>query len=427
MTQSSDPLIQAVFDAVEAYCAARRDHAFSAAEPRVRLHEPTFGAEEINAFVEKLLTTRVTMGPTVVAFENAYAAFGAYGAAITVNSGSSANLLAIAALVNPACRDGLKPGDEVIVSALSWSTTIWPLMQMGLVPVVVDIDPETLNIDPEKAEAAIGPRTRAIMPVHVYGNPCDMDALCDICARRGLTLIEDTCESMGATYGGRAVGSFGRVGTFSLYFSHHITTLEGGFCVTGDPEFAELMRILRAHGWVRDAKRRDALAAGHPGIDPKFLFVNVGFNLRMSEPQAAMGLEQLRKLPGFVAARRQGAARMHALLAPFADLIAPQRATPKSDPSWFGIPLTVADGAKFSAAELRAHLESRGIETRAVIAGNIAAQPAMRLFPHVVPAPMPNADRVMRQGFSIANHQDVGEEAQDHMARAFADFFAARA
>ena len=161
-----------------------------------------------------------------------------------INSGSSANLLAVAALANPATKDGLRPGDEVIVPALSWSTTVWPVIQCGLKPVICDIDPATFNIDPNEIEKAIGPRTRAVMIVPVYGNPCAMDAIVDICKRKNLILIEDCCEALGAYYDGKPVGKFGRVGTFSFYFSHHLTTLEGGITVTDDFDLAELNQNL---------------------------------------------------------------------------------------------------------------------------------------------------------------------------------------
>ena len=247
MTDSTAHL-DAIRTHIAAYCDSQFDTAFDPDNPIVRLHEPTFGADEIFAATETLLSTWVTMGRQVRAFEGAFADAHDFAEGVMNNSGSSANLLAIAALANPATQDGLKPGDEVIVSALSWSTTVWPLIQLGLVPVIVDIDSDTLNIDPGEIERAIGPKTRAIMPVHVYGNPCDMDALGDICHRHDLALIEDCCEALGASYKGIPVGGFGRVATFSFYFSHHMTTIEGGICTTNDPALAEMVRILRSHG-----------------------------------------------------------------------------------------------------------------------------------------------------------------------------------
>lgn len=329
-----------------------------------------------------------------------------------VNSGSSANLLAISALTNP--RYGrLRPGDEVIVSALSWSTTVWPLVQHGLVPVIVDIDPETLNIDVGKAEKAVSEKTRAIMPVHVYGNPCDMREIMRLCFDKNLLLIEDCCEALGATYDGEPVGTFGIVGTFSFYFSHHMTTLEGGACVTSEKELDELMRILRAHGWTRDVDDRKYRLA-YPEIDPKFLFVNVGNNLRATELQAAIGLVQMRKLCGFVEARRRAAEGLKSVFEPYQDLNI-QIETEGGESSWFGFPVVVTSRARFKPYELRAHLENNGIETRSIICGNIADQPGMKLWEHRVPEPCLEARWAMDQGFSIGCHQDVGEEQIEHI------------
>ncbi|MCR4282383.1 MAG: DegT/DnrJ/EryC1/StrS family aminotransferase, partial [Bauldia sp.] len=296
--------LAAAHQGVELYCATHHNFGFDPANPRVRLHEPTFGAEEINAALDCLLSTNVTHGEKVRAFEASFRDTVSMSNAVACNSGSSANLLAIAALVS---QNHLKAGDEVIVSALSWSTTVWPLIQHGLVPVLVDCDPLTLNIDPHEVEKAIGQKTRAIMPVHVFGNPCDMEAIGYLRSRtrHGLLMIEDCCEALGATYQGMPVGSFGTVGTFSFYFSHHITTLEGGIVVTGFDSLAETIRIQRAHGWIRDVEDKTPYVEAYPGFDPKFLFVDTGYNLRLTEPQAAMGLCQLEKLPGIVETRRR--------------------------------------------------------------------------------------------------------------------------
>ena len=419
-------LLSAVRESVEAYCAAEHDFAFDPGNPVVRLHEPTFGPDEIMAAMECLLTTRVTLGPKVKAFERQFADSLRLGHGVMNNSGSSANLLAVAALASDATSDGLKPGDEVVVPALSWSTTVWPLIQHGLVPVVVDVDPATLNIDPAALEDAIGPKTRALMIVHVYGNPCDMDAILNICRARDLILIEDCCEALGAVYDGKPVGGFGRVGTFSFYFSHHITTLEGGISVTADGELADAMRILRAHGWVREAEDPDRYTSAHPDIDPKFLFVDLGYNLRPTEVQGAMGSVQLAKLAGFVDHRRECAAAMTATLGRYGEVLQLQQETAKGKHSWFGLPITLAADAPFTLAELRGHLERAGVETRPLICGNIARQPALRGRAHRVAGELVHADAVMERGFAIANHQAVDAAARDYMASQFEAFMTAR-
>ncbi|MBM3514619.1 MAG: DegT/DnrJ/EryC1/StrS family aminotransferase, partial [Alphaproteobacteria bacterium] len=395
--------------------------------PVVRLHEPTFGADEIMAAVECLLTTRVTLGDKVKAFEREFASRYGWSHAVMNNSGSSANLLAVAAIANPETKDGLKPGDEVIVPALSWSTTVWPLVQLGLVPVVVDIDPATLNIDPAQIERAVGPKTRGVMIVPVYGNPCDMTAIVDICQRRNLVLIEDCCEALGAYYDGIPVGRFGRVATFSFYYSHHITTLEGGICVTQDFELAEMMRVLRAHGWVRELDKPEPYLNRYPDIDKRFLFINVGYNLRPTELAGAMGSVQLPKLDAFVDARRDGAAWFRRAFAQFEDFFTFQEETPKGRSSWFGFPLRIRKGAPFTVADLTKALNQASIETRPIICGNIARQPAMKLYPHRVVGDLKHATDVMLNAFSFGNHQDVNQPARDYIAGKVAEFVRTRA
>ncbi len=414
--------LNAVREAVQQFYADAPAVAFDPANPRVRLHEATYGAPEVWAALECLLTTRVTMGETVRAFERAFADAFSYRHGIMVNSGSSANLLAVSALTNPALADRLKPGDEVIVPALAWSTTVWPLIQHGLVPVVVDIDPQTLNIDPQQVERAIGPKTRGLMLVHVYGNPCDMAALGDLARRRRLMLIEDGCEAMGAKYDGQAVGTFGRIGTFSFYYSHHITTLEGGMCVTAETELAELCRILRAHGWVREVEQPQRYLAAHADIHPRFLFVNLGYNLRPTELQGAIGLEQLKRLDGFLRIREENASYWREAFAPHRRWLGMQEPTARGRSAWFGFPMWVTPDASFTAQQLTAFLSARGIETRPIIAGNIAAQPGLKLYPHRVAGGLPHANRIMRTGFTFGNHQQVNDEARAYVADAVRAF-----
>jgi len=423
---TKEQLLQQVRDAVAAYCDACHDFAFDPGKPVVRLHEPTFGADEINAALECLLTTHVTMGAKVRRFEREFASKYGWSNGIMVNSGSSANLLAVAAASNPETADGLKPGDEVIVPALSWSTTVWPLIQCGLVPVIVDIDPATLNIDPGEIERAIGPRTRGLMIVPVYGNPCDMGAIMAICRRHGLMLIEDCCEALGARYDGKPVGSFGRVGTFSFYYSHHITTLEGGICVTNDFEFAETMRILRAHGWIREVEDKARWTARYPGIHPRFLFVNVGYNLRATELQGAMGSVQLPKLEDFIARRRENALWYRRALGQFGEPFAFQEETPKGEHSWFGFPITVRETAPFDVNELMTALEAAHIETRPIICGNIARQPGLKLYPHRVHGDLKHASSVMDRSFSFGIHQAVDRSAREYVTEEIRRFLQGR-
>ena len=402
-------------DALRAAWKQTAPKPFDPARPVVKLHEATYDDEEIAAVLDCLLHTEVTMGPKVRQFEQEFAKRFGHGHAVMVNSGSSANLLAVAGLANEATANRLQPGDEVIVPALCWSTTVWPLIQHQLVPVIVDPDPKTLNIDVEQAARAVGPKTRAIMPVPIYGNPCDMDALGALATKHRLTILEDSCESLGATYRGRHVGSFGRAGTFSFYYSHHITTLEGGMVVTDDFELAETLRVLRAHGWTREMEQPKKHLEASPEIHPKFLFVNLGYNLRATEPQGAMGSVQLRKLDRFIQVRSDNAEHWLRELAGFREFFEFVEVTPGARSSWFGFPMRVKAGAPFTARELMAWFQSRGIEMRPLNAGNIAVQPAIRRHPHRVVGDLPHANAIMKNGFTFGNHQHVDAAARDYI------------
>lgn len=388
----------------------------------IRLHEPTFGAEETKAALDVLLSTYVTMGKEVKAFEADCAEYFQTNYALMSNSGSSANLLALAALANPAYSKAMQPGDEVLVPALSWSTTVWPIIQHQLIPVFVDCDPQTLNMDMAKAEKALTKRTRAIMPVHVYGNPCDMDEMVGFSQSNNLHLIEDCCESMGASFKGKPLGSFGVIGTYSTYFSHHITTLEGGINLTNDFEIVELMRVLRAHGWSREADSHEKIAQQYPDIDPRFIFVNMGYNLRPTELQGRMGRVQLPKLSGFVDTRIEMAQALRDKLSSFSQYFDFHQTTPGGVHSYFGFTLMVKESAPFTRSDLASFLKSKDIESRPIIAGNIVRHPAMQYFEHRADGDFEHADRVMDCGLAIACHHAISMEQVDRMANVFQQF-----
>ncbi len=398
---------------------------FDRERPSVRLHECTYEAEEINAALDCLLSTYVTMGAKTLAAEAAWSDYTGVSDSIMVNSGSSANLLAVAALCNPMTPDRLKEGDEVIVPALCWSTTIWPLVQCGLVPVLVDIDPVTLNISLDALRKAISAKTRAVMLVHVYGNPCDLEAILNLCQERKLILIEDACEALAARYKNRHVGGLGRIGTFSTYYSHHITSLEGGFVVTNDPELAEVCRMLRAHGWVRELKRPEKYLEQYPNIDPRFLFVNSGYNIRPTELQAAFIKPQLQKLDGYVAQRRETAGWWNRHLAPELSKIAViQEEQPDGMSSWFGYPIVLRQDARVTRQQFRAFLKERGIESRPLIGGNFANQPGVKLFKHRIGGSCTVSEHTMHNGLTWGNHQDVCARAREYIADTVKEFIA---
>lgn len=404
-----------IFKSIKAYCDQNHNFYFDAKNPVVRLHEPTFSTDEINVFVDQMLSTQVTMGKEVRKFEEQHASEFGNKYAVMNNSGSSANLLAVSAIANPQTKNNLKAGDEVIVPSLSWSTTVWPLIQHNLIPVLVDCDPKTFNLDLNKVEEAITPKTKAIMLVHVYGNPCDMDALISLAKKYNLQVIEDTCESMGAYYKKKAVGTFGRVATFSFYFSHHITTLEGGICVTDDFDLAETMRIMRAHGWTREADCHADYVKEYPDIDPRFIFVNLGYNLRPTECQARMGQIQLPKLAGFVEQRRKNVDYYRTKLNKYSDIFSFQEETAESYSSWFGFSIILKPNCPFKVKEISDYLKSKNIENRPIIAGNIGNHPVMKYYEHKMGKHQEASNNIMKNGFALGCHQHINEEALDYI------------
>lgn len=388
---------------------------------RVNLHEPSFGEEEIQAATDQMRTTQVTMGKQVRKFEEQCAEYFGSKYALMCNSGSSANLLAVAAaLYNPVTKTML--GDEVIVPALSWATTVWPVIQYGFTPVFVDCDRDTLNFDYDKLEAAITPHTKAIMAVHVYGNPCDMGILTALAKKYHLTLIEDTCESMGATFNDKKVGTFGDIGTMSLYYSHHITTFEGGLCFTDDFNLIERMRILRAHGWSREADNRAEYEKQYPDIDPRFIFLDAGYNLRPTEVQAVIGMKQLPKLDGFMLARRKARNLYKIRLRKYEEYFRFQQEQVRGVANWFGFCLTLKDKCPFTRKQITDFLQRNGVETRPIIAGNIARHPALKLYNHRIAGNLDTADNIMQRGFAIGCHHAITEEHVDYVIGVF-DWF----
>ena len=404
-----------IFQYVEKYCAENHKFDFDIKNPIVRLHEPTFGADEINAFLDQMLSTKVTMGPEVKKFEQQYANYFGHKYGVSNNSGSSANLLAISALANNQTTNNLNAGDEVIVPSLSWSTTIWPLIQHNLIPVFVDCDPKTFNFDLNKLEKAINSKTKAIMLVHVYGNPCDMDEIIAIANKYNLQIIEDSCESMGAYYKKKAVGTFGRVATFSFYFSHHITTLEGGITVTDDFELAETMRIMRAHGWTREADEHNLYMQKYPDIDPRFIFVNIGYNLRLTECQARMGQVQIPKLAKFVEIRRRNVELYRKNLEKYSDIFDFQDETKESYSSWFGFSIVLKPNCKFNVKDLSSFMKSQNVENRPIIAGNIALHPVMKHYKHIVAGDQSSSTNIMKNGIAFGCHQSMNDQAVNYV------------
>jgi len=404
------------------YFSSKAKESFIPGKSKIPLNVPSYGWEEACEAIESILTTWVTMGKKVKQFEDMYAQYVGVPYAVMVNSGSSANLLAMSILTNPTLKNRIEPGDEVITPAVTWVTTVYPIINVGAVPVLVDVDLETFNISPEEIEKAITSRTKAIMPVHLVGNPCDIKRVMEIAKRHNLFVIEDACEATGAEIDGQKVGSFGDLATFSFFFSHHITTIEGGMVMTRNEELAELARALRVFGWVRDLRDRDEIAARYQDIDPRFLFINTGYNLRPTEIQGAFGIHQIKKLDKFVEIRRENARYWTENLKQFSDYLLLPEERPGTKHVWFGYPITVKPDAPFTRKKLVDFLESKGLETRPVFTGNIGEQPAMQLFNYRKVGDLPNARIVQRQSFFFANHQGIGKEERKAVVEYFREF-----
>lgn len=356
---------------------------------RYPLASVTYGREEIDAVVEVLESGQTTCGPRVAAFEEAFAAYVGAKHAVMVNSGSSADLLC-ALMVEPD-----RTRDELLIPAVTWPTQLAACFLAGHRVRLVDVDPATLQMDLDDLERKMGPRTRGVFAVHALGAVGDCDRL-----RRltyGNVLLEDCCEALGTRWNGAHVGSRAGAAAFSFFFSHVLTTMEGGMVVTHDDASAKRLRLLRSHGW-------------EPQPGKHFHFSTWGMNLRPTEVQAAFGLVQLSKLDGFIAARRRNFARLYDAIwhMPFTGALVPVRKLDLAAPAWHAFPIMLSPAAPFTKAALCIHLEAHGIETRPIIAGNIARQPAFAYDHRVIAGPLPGADAIHERGFYIglASHDD---------------------
>ena len=379
----------------------------------------TYDYEEILAAIDSLCSFRTTMWEKTDKFEHQFTQVFGGEEAVMVNSGSSANLLIAFALTNPQTKM-LNPGDEILVPSVTWPTQIWASMMAGLKVRFVDTDPKTLNIDMDDLESKICPRTRAISLVHLMGNPCDMERISSICKKHNLILIEDCCESLGAKYKGKPVGTFGVAGSFSFFFSHHITTMEGGMIICQDQPLSDLFRLLRAHGWARNAKYTKV--EPQKDVDSRYMFLNWGFNVRPTELQAGFGLEQLKRWPSMHAQRLQNVAYFKNYIDRHCDLINLMQVAPEAECSWFALPLMLAPKCPFKKADFLAYLEEQGIETRPIVAGNLARQPVCKLYPELQEGDLPGADAVHERGFYLGLHPFEAKKNLDRLAEVFEKF-----
>lgn len=378
-----------------------------------------FDEREIIATVDVLLTGRLTMADQVRKFEEKFAKYIGSKYAVMVNSGSSANLLALAVAANPVRKKFLKPGDEVLVPAVCWSTSVWPIVQMGLKPVFVDVSPDTLNVDLKDLRRKITSRTKALMAVHILGNSAPMKELLSVARKHKLLVIEDTCESLGVKADGRYLGSMGDFGCYSFYYSHHITTGEGGMVVCNTLEDYDLLKCLRAHGWSRELSNRQALEKANPQVDPRFLFVNVGYNLRPMEVQAAFGLCQLDRLATMNRTRNANRRRIIAALKAhpkWADQMEFPVAGKGTEPVWFGFVAVLKPELASHLKKFLNYLSSCGVENRPVVSGNFTRQPGLKLMGiKCNPPDFPGAEVINQRGFFFGLHTE--ELTNDRIAQ----------
>lgn len=422
-----------ILEAVRTFADDTRETiAFEPGVTPVPVSGKVLDGDDIAALVDASLDGWLTAGRFTEDFQRALARYVGARAAVFVNSGSSANLVALSALTSPKLhKRALKPGDEVLTVAMGFPTTINPIIQNGLRPVVVDVELGTYDAKPDMLREAIGPRTKAIMMAHTLGNPFDLDTVRELCKEHGLWLIEDSCDALGSTYDGKRTGSFGDTATLSFYPAHHITTGEGGAVFVKSPLVRKQVESFR--DWGRDCycetghdntcqKRFEWQLGDLPlGYDHKYIYSHIGYNLKATDMQAALGLSQLNKIDLFTQRRRENFAHLFSRLADVEGLILP-RATPKSEPSWFGFPITLDPGLAVDREELLRFLEGRLIGTRLMFAGNITRQPAYRDVDFRVVGDLTNTDTVMRRTFWVGVYPGLTVPMLDYIADSIIEF-----
>ena len=405
---------------------------FVPGETLVPVSGRVFDAEELELLVDSALDFWLTTGRFAAEFENKFAKFFGLRGCTLVNSGSSANLVALSALTSHKLDDRrLRPGDEVITVAAGFPTTVNPIIQCGLVPVFVDVQIPTYNVDPAALEAAYSSRTRAVVLAHTLGNPFDLAAVTAFVKKHDLWLIEDCCDAVGSKYDGRLVGTFGDQATVSFYPAHHITMGEGGAVMTNTPMLKTLAESFRDWGrdcWCDPGKENTCgkrfewdLGSLPHGYDHKYCYSHVGYNLKATDMQAAVGVAQLRKLSRFIEARKKNFATLRAALAGLEEFFVLPEATPNSDPSWFGFPLMVRENAPMDRDDLVRYLNNeRKVATRNLFGGNLVRQPAYNEVKHRVVGDLRNADAVMNRVFWVGVYPGLTDAMISYMAESLA-------
>lgn len=417
------------------YEKAHGERPFLPGETMVNYAGRVFDAEEMQNMVSAVLDFWLTAGPYAEQFEQVLGRFLGVREVVPVNSGSSANLVAVTTLCSRRAPRRLRPGDEVIVPAVSFPTTVNPIIQNRLTPVFVDSCLGDYNLNVDQLEEALSPRTRALMFAHTLGNPADMDAVMAFVKKHDLFLIEDTCDALGSTWNGKMVGTFGQMATLSFYPAHHITMGEGGAVYTNRPLLAKIARSVR--DWGRDCwcgydnpvngkcgLRFEREVPGIPGFyDHRYFYTEIGYNLKLTDPQAAMGLAQMAKLPEFIARRKRNFNYLYEHFKEFEHFLMLPTWHPQADPSWFAFPLLVRREAPFQRHELTRFLEEHKVQTRLIFAGNILRQPGYRDIEHRVVGDLAVSDEIMRGGFFIGVYPGMDRARLDYMIETFARFF----
>jgi len=436
-TDPADALRREILEKVaEYYRLKHADKPFEPGTSRVQYAGRVFDEEEMVNATDAVLDFWLTLGRFGREFERKLGAFLGVRAVIPVNSGSSANLVAVTTLCARQLRNGLRPGDEVITPAVTFPTTLAPIVQNRLVPVMVDCQLGNYNIDVDQLEAARSDRTRALFLPHTLGNPIDMDQVVAFCSKYSLFLIEDTCDALGSTFDGKLVGTFGQLATLSFYPAHHITMGEGGAVYTNSLRLARLARSIR--DWGRDCfcgyenppdgkcgHRLDwkIPGAGEP-YDHRYLYTEIGYNLKPTDMQAAIGVAQMDKLPMFIEKRKKHFHLIYNSLRRYEEHLILPTHHPKADPAWFAFPITVRPGAPFTRKQITRHLESRNVETRYLFSGNILEQPGYRDIERRVVGDLPNSDIVLKGAFFVGVYPGLDEARIEYLLDAFHGFFA---
>lgn len=434
MSERSDQLRAKILELTAEFVAEEfPEKEFIPGESSVAVAGRVFDAADVQSLVDSSLDFWLTAGRFSRQFEREFAKFFNLRHSILVNSGSSANLLALTCLTSPTLKDRqLKPGDEVITVATGFPTTVNPIIQNNLVPVFLDVDIPTYNIDVSQLDAALSNKTCAVMVAHTLGNPYNLEAVTAFCKKHNLWLVEDCCDAVGATYNGKLVGTFGDVATVSFYPAHHITMGEGGAVLTDQPALKKLLESFR--DWGRDCwcepgkdntcgKRFDWQLGDLPhGYDHKYTYSHIGYNLKVSDMQAAVGVTQLKKVNSFIERRRANFAYLKQKLSTLQEFLLLPEATPNSEPSWFGFPIFVRESAPFTRDELVHHLNDQKIGTRLLFGGNLLRQPAYRNINHRVVGDLKRSDDVMHRVFWIGVYPGLTESMLDYVAETIQKF-----